>query len=168
MSWYSIIRVSLSPLHFKWATTRIRFRASLRCVFSTLMYFLKERRGSHYSRRNFVDSSTDRNVLPILIEGGLWALDRGAVKCMTLHFWAATRKPFLVAHSWIAFTACCKCLSVVSRVRLRIQRARSSSNNAPLKCIRAAHWSSVQSISQQGHHQLEHLPLGGISQRAWS
>ena len=28
--------------------------------------------------------------------GGLWAWDRGAVKCMTLHLWAANLKPFLV------------------------------------------------------------------------
>ena len=37
-------------------TTRMRFRASLHWVFRALMCFLKERRESHHSRRNFVDS----------------------------------------------------------------------------------------------------------------
>ena len=138
MARYSIKSVSLFAPHFKWATTRIRFRASLHCVFSTLMCFLKERRESHHSPRNFVDSSTGRNVFPILIVGGLWTLDRGAVICMTLHFWAANLKPFLVAHSCIALTACCKCLSMVSRDRPRKQIARSSTNSA-LKMSLAIH-----------------------------
>ena len=85
----------------------MRLRASLHCVFSTLMCFLNERCESHHSPRNFVDSSTGRSVFPILTMGGLWARDRGAVKCMTLHLWAAYLKPFLVAHSSMAFTACC-------------------------------------------------------------
>ena len=68
---YSIKSVSLSHPHFKWATTPIRFRASLHCVFNALMCFLKERRESHRSSRNFVDSFTGRNVLPILIAGSL-------------------------------------------------------------------------------------------------
>ena len=110
MAQYSIKSVSLSPPHFKWATIWIRFRASLHSVFSTLMCFLKESCESHHSPRNFIDSSTGRNVFPILIVGGLWTLDWGAVKCMTLHFWAANLKPFLVTHSCIASTACCKCL----------------------------------------------------------
>ena len=38
------------------ATTRMRLRASLRCVFNTLMCFLKERGESNHSPRNFVDS----------------------------------------------------------------------------------------------------------------
>ena len=54
--------VSLSPPHFKWATTRTRLRASLHCIFSTLMCFLNERRESHHSPRNFVDFSTGRSV----------------------------------------------------------------------------------------------------------
>ena len=54
--------VSLSPPHFKWATTRMRLRASLQCVLSTLMCFLKERCESHHSPRNFIDSSTGRGV----------------------------------------------------------------------------------------------------------
>ena len=62
--------------------------------------------------------------------GGLWARNRGAVKCMTLHLWAANLKPFLVAHSSMAFTACCKCLSMVSRERPRKQIARSSTKSA--------------------------------------
>ena len=130
MAWYSIKSVSLSPPHFKWATTRMRLRASLHCVFSTLMCFLNERCESHHSPRNFVDSSTGRSVFPILTMGGLWAWDRGAVKCMTLHLWAANLKPFLVAHSCMAFTACCRCLSMVSRKRPRKQIARSSTKSA--------------------------------------
>ena len=102
--------------HFKWATTRMRLRASLHCVFSILMCFLNERCESHHSPRNFVDS-TGRSVFPILTMGGLWARDRGVVKCATLHLCAANLKPFLVAHSCMAFTACCRCLSMVSRER---------------------------------------------------
>ena len=130
MARYSIRSVSLSPPHFKWATTRMRLRASLHCVFSTLMCFLNDRCESHHSPRNFVDSSTGRSVLPILIMGGLWARDRGALKCTTLHLWAANLKPFLVAHSCMAFTACCRCLSMVSRERPRKQIARSSTKSA--------------------------------------
>ena len=122
--------VSLSPPHYKWATTRIRLRASLHCVLSTLMYFLKERCESHHSPRNFVDSSTGRGLFPILMFGGLWTLDRGAVKCMTQHLWVANLKPFLVAHSCIALTACCRCLSMVSRERPRKPINRSSTNKA--------------------------------------
>ena len=84
----------------------MRLRASLHCVFSTLMCFLNERCESHHSPRNFVDSSTGRSVFPILTIGGLSARDRGAVKCMTLHLWAANLKPFLVAHS-------CYCVPVM-------------------------------------------------------
>ena len=82
-----------------------------------LMCFLKERCESHQSPRNFVDSSTGRKVLPILITGGISTLDRGAVKSMTLHLWVGNLKPFLVTHSCIPFTACCKGLSMVSRER---------------------------------------------------
>ena len=114
MALYSIRRVSLSPPHFKCATTRMRFRASLHSVFSVLMCFLKERCESHQSPRNFVDSSTGRGALPILIFGGRWTLVRGAVKCTTLHLWAANLKPFPVVHSCMALTICCKCLSMVS------------------------------------------------------
>ena len=39
--------------------------------------------------------------------GSLVALYRGAVKCTTLLLWAANLKPFLVAHSCMAFTDCC-------------------------------------------------------------
>ena len=112
MAPYSIRSVSRSPPHFKCTTTQWRFRASLHCVFNTLMCFLKERCESHHSPRNFVESSTDRNVSPILIAGGLGTLDRGAVKCMTLHLWAANLKPFLVAHSCMAFTPCCKLIGL--------------------------------------------------------
>ena len=65
------------PSPFKWATTRMRLRASLHCVFSTLMCFLNERWESHHSPRNFVDSSTGKSVFQILTMGGLWARDRG-------------------------------------------------------------------------------------------
>ena len=122
MARYSIKSVSLSPPHSKWATTRMRLRASLHCVFSTLMCFSNERCESHHSPRNFVDSSTDRNVFPILTMGGLWARDRGAVKCMTLHLWAANLKPFLVAHSCMAFTACCRCPYGVQRASSKTDR----------------------------------------------
>ena len=77
----------------------MRLRASLHCVFSTLMCFLKERCESHHSPRYLVDSSTGRGVFPILMLESLWTLDRGAVKCTTLHLWAANLKPFLVGHS---------------------------------------------------------------------
>ena len=115
MVWYSINSVSLSPSHFKCATTRVRLRASLHWAFSALMCSLKERCESHHSPRNFVDSSTGRGVSLILIMGGLWALCQGEVKCTTLHLWAANPNPFLIAHSCMAFTACCRCLSMVSR-----------------------------------------------------
>ena len=130
MARYSIKSVSLSPPHFKWATTRMRLRAPLHCVLSTLMCFLNERWESHHCPRNFMDSSTGRSVFPILTMGGLWARDRGAVKCMTLHLWAANLKPFLVAHSCMAFTARCRCLSMVSRECPRNQIARSSTKSA--------------------------------------
>ena len=125
MAQYSIISVSLSPPHFKWATTQIMFRASLHCVFNTLICFLKKWREYHQSPRNFVDSSIGRSVLPIFIVGGLRTLDRGAVKCMTLHLWAGNWN-----HSYIAFTTFCKCLSMVSRERPRKHFARSSTNSA--------------------------------------
>ena len=123
-------RVSLSPPHFKCATTQMRLRASMHSVFSALMCFLKERFESYQSPRNFVDSSTGRGVLPILAFRGCWTLVRGAVKCTTLHLWAANLKPFPVAHSCMALTACCKCLSMVSRERPRKQIARSSTKSA--------------------------------------
>ena len=126
---YSISSVSLSPPHFKCVNTRMRLWASLHWVFSALICFLKERRDSHHSPRNFVDSSTGKSVSLILIVGGLWALFWGAVKCTTLHLWAANLKPFLVAHSCMAFTACCRCLSMVSRERPWKKIARSSTKS---------------------------------------
>ena len=53
MAQYSIRKVSLSPPHFKYPTTRMRLRASLHSVFSTLICVLKERCESHQSPRNF-------------------------------------------------------------------------------------------------------------------
>ena len=44
--------------------------------------------------------------------------------------WAANLKPILVAHSCMAFTACCRCISMVSRERPRKQIARSSTKSA--------------------------------------
>ena len=105
------------------------------------MCFLNERCESHHSPRDFIDSSTGRRVLPILTAGGLWDLDQSEIKCMTLHLWAANLKPFLVTHSCIAFTACCKCLYSVQgapRERPRKQIARSSTNSA-LKMSLAIH-----------------------------
>ena len=130
MARYSIKNVSLSPPHFKWATTRMRLRASLHCVCSSLMCFLNEKCESHHSRRNFVDSSTGKSAFPILTMGGLWTRDCGAVKCMTLHLWAANLKPLLVAHSCVAFTACCRCIFMMSRERPRKQIAGSSTKSA--------------------------------------
>ena len=135
------------------------------------MCFLKERCESHHNPRNFVDSSTGRGVFPILTVGCLWILTRGAVKCMTLHLWAANLKPFLVAHSCMEFTACCKCLFMVSRERPRKQIDRSSTNSAlkmSLAMQEGSSLSSVQNRSQPGHHQLEHPPLGRIRQKVWS
>ena len=102
------------------------------------MCFLKERCESHHSPRNFVDSSTGRSVSPIVILRGLVALYRGAVKCTTLHLWAANLKPYLVAHSCMAFTDCCRCLFMVSRERPQKQIARSSTKNALKTNIRAS------------------------------
>ena len=70
-------------------------------VFSTLMCFLSEMCESHHSPRNFVDSSAGRSVFPTLTMGDLWVRDRGAVKCTTLHLWAANLKPFL---TWYELT----------------------------------------------------------------
>ena len=106
----SEVCLGLPHPHFKWATTWKRWRAPLHCLFSTLMCFLIEMCDSHHSPRKFIDSSTGRSVFPIHTVGGLWAWNRGAVKCATLHLWAANLKPFLVAHSCRTFTACCKCL----------------------------------------------------------
>ena len=127
---YSISSVSLSPPHFKCATTRMILRASLHWDFGALMGSLKERSESHHSPRNFADSSTGRSVSLILTVRGLWALYRGAVKCSTLHLWAANLNLFLVAHPSMAFTACCRCLSMVSRERPRKLIARSSTKSA--------------------------------------
>ena len=134
------------------------------------MCFLKESCESHHSPRNFIDSSTGRNMFPILIAGGLWTLDRGAVKCMTLHFWAANLKPFLVTHSCIALTACCKCLSMVCRQRPRKQITRSSMNSA-LKMSFAIHEGSSLSFRQKhvtARTPPVGTPLGRIRQRVWS
>ena len=51
---YSISSVSLSPPHFKCATTQMRLRASLHRVFGALMCSLKERCESHHSPRNLL------------------------------------------------------------------------------------------------------------------
>ena len=118
MARYSIRSVSLSLPQFKWATTRMWLRASMHCFFSTLMCFFNERCESHHSLRNFIDSS-GRSVLPILTAEGLWALDRGAVKCMT-----AIVDCKLETIPSRTFTACWKCLYMVSTVSPRKQIAR--------------------------------------------
>ena len=143
----------------------MRLRASLHCVFSTLMCFLNERCESHHSPRNFVDSSTSRSVFPILTMGGLWARDRGAVKCMTLHLWAANLKPFLVAHSSMAFTACCRCLSMVSRERPRKQIARSSTKSALKMSLAIQEGSSL--IFSPKHVTARTPPVGGPRDKIW-
>ena len=64
---------SEQPLAWGWAPP---------CTASSAHWcFFIEGRESHHSMRNFVDSSTGRGVFPILMLGGLWILDRGAVKC---------------------------------------------------------------------------------------
>ena len=76
--------------------------------------------------------------------GGLWTLYRGAVKCtFTLHLWVANLNPFLVAHSCMAFTACCRCLSIVSRERQRKQIARSSTKSALKMSVAIRYGSSL-------------------------
>ena len=79
--------------------------------------FLEREVQLHHSLRDFVDSSTDRNASLILILECIWVVDRGAVKCVNLHLWATNLKPILVAHSCMAFTACCRCHPLVSRGR---------------------------------------------------
>ena len=120
---------SLSPPHFKWATTGMRLRASFHCVFSTLMCLLKERCESHHSPRNVVDSS----MAEVCFQSSQWGISQPETVVQWnawLHLWAANLKPFLVAHSCMAFTACCRCLSMVSRERPRKQIARSSTKSA--------------------------------------
>ena len=56
--------------------------------------------------------------------------DRVAKKSTNLHLWTAKLKPFLVAYPCMPFTACWKCLSVVSRKRSRKQITRSSTKTA--------------------------------------
>ena len=99
-------------------------------VFSVVMCFLKERCESRPSPRNFVDCSTGRGVLPSLTEWDYWTLGCDVVECTTLHSRAANLKSLVVAHSCMAFTACCKCLSMVSREPPRKQIARSSTKSA--------------------------------------
>ena len=88
-------------------------RDSLHYVFSTLMCFLNERCESHHSPRNFVDSSTGRSVFPILTMGG-----------------SLSPRPWCSEMYDFALTACCKCLSMVSRERPLKQIARSSTKSA--------------------------------------
>ena len=80
----------------------------------------------HHSPRNFIYSTTGRNVSPILIAGSLWTVDRGAAKCMTLHLWVKKLKPFPVANYHMVFTACCTCLSMVFRDRHPNRSPRSA------------------------------------------
>ena len=89
---------------------------------------------------------------------------------MTLHLWAANLKPFLVAHSCMEFTACCKCLWCPGSAHENRLTGRQQIVlwKCPWQCRRAVHWSSVQNRSHPGHHQLEHPPLGRIRQKVWS
>ena len=115
MARYSIRSASLFSSPFQVSDHSDEVESLLALCFQHTDVLLKWE--SHHSPRNFVDSSTGRSVSPIPTMGGLWARDCGAVKCMTLHLWAANLKPFLVAHSSMALTACCRCLSMVSRER---------------------------------------------------
>ena len=109
----------------------MRLRAFLHALSLThLCASWRKKCESHHSPKNFVDSSTGGDVSPILITGGLWTLDRVALKCMTLHLWAANLKPFLVAHPCIAFTACSIFFYMVSSGCPRKQIARSSTKNS--------------------------------------
>ena len=116
-------------------------------------------------RGNFVDSSTDRNLLPILIAGVLWTLDRGALKSMSLHFWAANLKTYPVVHSCIAFTACCKCILMAFRERPRKWIARSSTNSA-LKMSLAIQEGS--SLTFSAKHVTAMTPPVGTPSSGWT
>ena len=157
MARYSIKSVSLSPPHFKWATTWMRLRASLHCVFSTLMCFLNERCESRHSPRNFVDSSTGRSVFPVLTMG-VSELETGVQWNVQLCTGAANLKPFLVAHYCMAFTDCCRCLSMVSRERPWKQIARSSTKSALKMSLAIEEGSSL--IFSPKHVTARTLPVG--------
>ena len=95
------------------------------------MCSLKEVCKFHHSPRNFVDSSTGRGVSLILIMGGVSGLCVRLQWNVQLYFlWAANLNTFFVARFCMAFIACCRCLSMVSRERPRKQIARSSTKNA--------------------------------------
>ena len=156
------------------------------------MCFLKE--PLLHSPRNFVDTSTGRSVSLILIVcvcvrvcrgggggggggGGVWALFRGAVKCTTLHLWAANLKPFPVAHICMAFTACCRCLSTVLKTDCQIINKECSEDerwqliNVQSEACNsqdATSWNTFfwvefirecVSDSEHGHHRCSHYLL---------
>ena len=174
MARYSIRTVSLFPPHFKCATTQMRLRASLHSAFSALMCFLREGCESHQNPRNFVDSFTGRGMLSILRVGGRWTLKRGAVKCTTLHLWAANLKPFIVAHSCMILTACCKCLSMVvlqggaTETECQVFN-KECSEDVPGNTRRQLVDRQPKTYNSQYniHHQLGHPLLCRIHQRVW-
>ena len=92
--------MSLSPLHLKCITTRMR--ASLHWVFSILMCFLKMVR------------------IPPQPKELRWLL----------HWQKCVTNPLFVAHACMLFTTCYKCLSMVSRERSLKQITRSSTKSA--------------------------------------
>ena len=132
--------VSLSPPHFKCATTWMRLRASLRWVFSALMCSLKERCESHHSPRNFVDFSTGRSVsLILIVAGGGGGGGGGSLgfvsECSEMYnftFIGCKPEP-IPCCPFLYGIYCLLKVSMVSRERPRKQIARSSTKSA-LRC----------------------------------
>ena len=157
MARYSIRSVSLSPPHFKWATTRMRLRAP---AVSLAHWCASWMRGA--SPTTGQGTLFTPPLAEVCFQSAQWGastfVDRGAVKGTTLHLWAANLKPFLVAHLCMTFTACCKCLSMVSRERPRKQIARSSTKSALKMSLAMREGSSL--IFSPKHVTARTLPVG--------
>ena len=149
----SEVCLCLLPTSNKWATTRMRLRASLHCVFSTLVCFLNEKCESHHSPRNFIDSSTGGRVLPILIAGvsepeievqwNVWLCICG------LQTWSHSLSPIPVLHSLPAVNVSLWFPGITHENRLPVH-PQIMLWRCPWQCIRAAHWSSVWNMLQRG------------------
>ena len=160
MARYRISSVSLFSPHFKWAATRIRFNVFLYRIFSTRMCFLNERCESHHTARNFADSSTGRSVFQYL------------------QWWVS--KPWIGVQWNVRLCTCGQLTWTYSLSRIRVWHllpavnislwcpGNAHKNTSPghrqrvlwictWQYKRAAHWSSVQNMSQPRRHELEHL-----------
>ena len=122
--------VSLSPPRFKCATTRMRLRASLRSVFSTLMCFLNEMCRSHHRPRNFVDSSmvevcfeSSQSEASKPVIGVQWNVRLCTCRLQTWNH------SLLLMPVWHLLPAV-KCLPMVSRERPRKHITGSSTKSA--------------------------------------